>query len=275
VARLAADAGVEESAMRKRLQRIRDTLRREIEMAEQREMHQAPDPGSLSERILELLARPRLTDLPENPVGRTQGVIRSVFAECRDVELPEILDFAESQKTIGNDALYIDPQELHFVDDRRILRYDLTLPLLLNTRFEGRALRLWSVGKVYRHCATDATHLDAFHQAEVFWMDDRARIDPWRVAGLVLESVTCCYQAPPCASCPRAIPCAGRPGSSRPSTMDGAWRSLRGGSTPIASSSHWGVIRSVMLPSALGMAWSGWQDSGTTSMISARSRLRQ
>ncbi len=69
VARLAGDASVEESAMRKRLQRIRDKLRREIEMSEQREMHHAPDPGVLSERILELLARPRLTDLPENPVG--------------------------------------------------------------------------------------------------------------------------------------------------------------------------------------------------------------
>jgi hypothetical protein len=180
---------VDETTMRKRLQRVRDKLRREIEMSEQQAMSVAPDPSRLSERILELLARPRLTDLPENPVGKTQEMIRSVYADCLDVELPEILDFAESQKTIGNDALYVDPGELHYVDDRRILRYDLTLPVLLSTRFDGRPLRLWSAGKVYRHCATDATHLDAFHQAEVFWMDDRQKIDLWRVAGQVLESV--------------------------------------------------------------------------------------
>jgi DNA-directed RNA polymerase specialized sigma24 family protein len=35
-ARLAGDAGVDETAMRKRLQRIRDKLRKEIEMSEQR-----------------------------------------------------------------------------------------------------------------------------------------------------------------------------------------------------------------------------------------------
>jgi RNA polymerase sigma factor (sigma-70 family) len=189
VTRLAADAGVDEAAIRKRLQRVRDKLRREMEMSEQQAMYALPGPAGLSERILELLARPRLTDLPENPVGKTQELIRSIYADCLDVQLPEIVDFAESQKTIGNDALYIDPNELHFVDDRRVLRYDLTLPLLLNTRFEGRALRLWSAGKVYRHCATDATHLDAFHQAEVFWMDDQQNIDLWRVAGQVLASV--------------------------------------------------------------------------------------
>ena len=30
-------------------------------------------------------------------------------------------------------------------------------------------------------------HLEAFHQAEVLWMDERARLDPWQMTGRVLQ----------------------------------------------------------------------------------------
>jgi phenylalanyl-tRNA synthetase alpha chain len=32
-------------------------------------------------------------------------------------------------------------------------------------------------------------HLEAFHQAEVLCVDERGRLDPWRVTGQVLQSV--------------------------------------------------------------------------------------
>jgi phenylalanyl-tRNA synthetase alpha chain len=35
----------------------------------------------------------------------------------------------------------------------------------------------------------DALHLEAFHQAEVLWIDERDRVDPWQVTGRVLQSV--------------------------------------------------------------------------------------
>jgi RNA polymerase sigma-70 factor (ECF subfamily) len=188
-ARLAREAGVEEGAMRKRLQRIRDKLRREIEMSEQRSV----DPGEMRAdfpaKVVELLARPYLSDLPENPVGKTLDLLRSVYADCTGITLPEILDFEEARKTIGDEALYIDHAELHRVDERRILRYDLTLPLLLNVRYEGRPLRIWTAGKAYRRGTIDAMHLEAFHQAEVLAIDERGRLDPWRVTGQVLQSV--------------------------------------------------------------------------------------
>jgi phenylalanyl-tRNA synthetase alpha chain len=76
------------------------------------------------------------------------------------------------------------------VDDAgRILRYDLTLPLLLTIRYEGQPLRIWAAGKAYRLGQVDATHLEAFHQAEVFWLDEGAQLDPWRMTGRVLQSV--------------------------------------------------------------------------------------
>jgi RNA polymerase sigma-70 factor (ECF subfamily) len=189
VARLAANAGIDEAAMRKRLQRIRDRLRKEIEMAEQRGIHPGELAPDFPAKVVELLARPQLTDLPENPVGRVRELLRSVFPEFTDLALPEVIDLAEAQRSIADDAMYIDPIELHRVDDDRILRYDLTLPLLMTVRFTGRPLRLWTSGKAYRHCQVDATHLDAFHQAEALWMDERTRIDPWLVTARVLQSV--------------------------------------------------------------------------------------
>ncbi len=68
-ARLAKEAGIDEPVMRKRLQPIRDKLRKEMEMAEQRNVRPEDLRADLPAKIVELLARPTLTDLPENPVG--------------------------------------------------------------------------------------------------------------------------------------------------------------------------------------------------------------
>ena len=188
-ARLAREAGVDDTAMRKRLQRIRDKLRREIEMSEQRSIGPDHSGADLPAKIVELLARPRLSDLPENPVGKVLDQLRTVFSDCAEITLPEVLDFAAAQTTIGNDALYIDQAELHRVDDRRILRYDLTLPLLMTVRYEGAPLRLWSAGKAYRGGRIDAMHLEAFHQAELLWIEDRRHLSPWMVTAKLLEFV--------------------------------------------------------------------------------------
>ena len=188
-ARLAAEAGVDESAMRKRLQRIRDRLRKEMEVAEQRGITVEEIRADLPGKVVELLARPRLIDLPESPVGKTRDDLRAVYAGFREVALPEIIDFAEARKSIGDDALYVDPAELHRVDDQRILRYDLTLPLLLTTRYEGEPLRIWAAGKAYRRCEIDAMHLEVFHQADVLWLDAHQHVDRWRMTSLVLEVV--------------------------------------------------------------------------------------
>jgi RNA polymerase sigma-70 factor (ECF subfamily) len=188
-ARLAGAAGVDEPIMRKRLQRIRDKLRKEIEVAEQRGIRSNEIRPDFPDHVVELLARPRLTDLPENPVGRTLELLRTVYADFVEVDLPEIVNFAEALKTIGDDILYVDPLELHRVDEERILRYDLCVPLLLTARYEGRPLRIWTAGKAYRLRQVDATCLDAFHQAEILFLDERGQLDPWRMSGQVLQSI--------------------------------------------------------------------------------------
>ncbi len=189
IGRLAGDAGVDEAAMRKRLQRIRDKLRKDIEMSEQSEIRIGQSPHDLPGRIVELLSRPQLTNLPENPVGQVTQILRRVFSQFVPAELPEFIDFTAARQSVTNDAIYVEESELHHVDDRRILRYDMTLPLLMTKRYEGAPMNLWIEGKVYRHGRLDATHLDAFHQAEVFWLGDREQVDAWRMTTLVLQSV--------------------------------------------------------------------------------------
>jgi RNA polymerase sigma-70 factor, ECF subfamily len=188
-ARLARDAGVSEAVMRKRLQRVRDKLRKEIEVSERRGVRPEDLRADLPARIVELLARPLLSDLPENPIGQVVNLLRGVYADAAEVTLPEIVDFADAITSIGTDMLYVEAQELQRVDDTRILRYDLTLPLMLTVRFDGAPLRLWATGKAYRQSPRDATHLDAFHQAEVFWMDERARLDPWQLTARIVQSM--------------------------------------------------------------------------------------
>lgn len=205
-ARLARDAGIDDAAMRKRLQRIRDKLRREIEMAEQRDVRTDAIGRDFPARIVELLARPELTDLPENPVGKIVESLREIYGSHERLTLPEIVDLTEARQTIADDAMYVGVHELHHVDEHRILRYDLTLPLLLTVRYEGRPLRLWAVGKAYRLGRLDAMHLEAFHQSEIFCMDERERLDPWSVTAQVLQSVDRLLPGRPLKIVPTAYP---------------------------------------------------------------------
>ena len=124
-------------------------------------------------------------------------LLRSVYADFTEQELPEVVDLADAERSIAREAMYIEPHELQRVDEGRILRYDLTLPLLLTVRFDGRPLRIFTAGKAYRACQPDPMHLEAFHQAEVFCLDERTRLDPWRMTGTVLESVHATLPGPP------------------------------------------------------------------------------
>ena len=53
------------------------------------------------------------------------------------------------------------------------------------------------IGKGVSAGQIDAMHLEAFHQAEVFWLDERARLDPWRMTGRVLSQWIWCSRAAP------------------------------------------------------------------------------
>jgi RNA polymerase sigma factor (sigma-70 family) len=190
--RLAQSAGIDAATMRKRLQRIRDKLRKEVEMDEKRTLAGHAVPAGLPSNIMELMARPRLVDLPDNPVGAALSALQSAFSGFVAIEVDEQVDLAAAQRQLGGDAVYIERSKLHQIEADRFLRYDLTLPLLLKIQ-SGRlgpgALRLAAAGKVYRREHESATHLEAFHQLELFAIDDRGRVDVWWFAGRILDAV--------------------------------------------------------------------------------------
>jgi hypothetical protein len=204
---MAAQAAIEPAAMRKRLQRIRQKLRKEIEMDEQRILETHPVPRDLPGSIVELLARPRLVDLPDNPVGAVLAELLAAFPGFLVKEIPEVVDLDAAGAALGGDAVYIDRAKRHAIDGAKILRYDLTLPLLLEARTlrrsqtgsdrqpfaaaheTGLPLRLTTAGKCYRREEESATHLEAFHQLEVFAADDRRNLDVWWLAGRIIDVV--------------------------------------------------------------------------------------
>ena len=55
--------------------------------------------------------------------------------------------------------------------------------------YTGHPLRVWASGKADRVCQVDATHLEAFHQADACWLDEHERIDPWQLTGRILQSM--------------------------------------------------------------------------------------
>jgi RNA polymerase sigma factor (sigma-70 family) len=188
-ARLAADAQVSEPTMRKRLQRIRDKLREEIEMIEQRSIDANALPDDLPDRVVELLARPQLVELPDNPVGKLVALLRQQFAEYAWVDTPEIVDLAQAQSRLQHDPVYVPSDKVFHLEGGRILRYDLTLPLVLEAKGRGAPLRLMAAGKVYRDETESTTHLSAFHQLELLWLDEHDRADPWTFLGSMLRAI--------------------------------------------------------------------------------------
>ena len=178
-ARLAESEGISAVAMRKRLERIRKQLRKEIEMNQQKSGEQ---PGAgMPERIIRLLSKPILTDLPENPVGAVWEIVKTTHPGHTEVQLAETFDAEELKSVVGEKASLV-PSFAHRVDDRRILRWDLTAPMLLKSRELRGQDFLMAAGKVYRNIQEDGRSLETFHQAEVLLIGNR---DEWAMMGPV------------------------------------------------------------------------------------------
>jgi RNA polymerase sigma factor (sigma-70 family) len=189
VERLAVEAQVSEPTMRKRLQRIRDKLRQEIEMSEQRQTSHEPLPPDLTDRVVDLLARPLLVDLPENPVAKVVALLREQFSDYQLLDTPEVIDLTVARSKLQCDPVYVPENKLFHLDRGRILRYDLSLPLWLETAGRGAPLRLLSTGKVYRNEVESTTHLSAFHQLELLHLDDTTSVNAWSFIGRTLAAL--------------------------------------------------------------------------------------
>lgn len=170
--RLAEDLGLTEAAVRKRLQRVRDRLRREMTMGT----------TELPRRIIELLSVPDLTALPENPVGALWDEFRRHHEGYEVVELPERVPRAEVEAVYGGAAPEGLAEYLEYLERQDWLRPELTVSLLIAARQRRGTRRLVTTGKVYRlGDAEGATRLHAFHQAEALWIEEG--LDEWEAMG--------------------------------------------------------------------------------------------
>ena len=162
-ARLAGEMKISEGAVRKRLQRVRERLRKGIAM------HKT----DLPERIVELLSKPNLTALPENPVGAVWEAFKRQYDGFTEVELAEKIDpdkVREIFADAGNGSL---EEYLTAASRQQWLRRELTMPMVMEAVGREAPVRLIATGKTYRiDDEESSTRLHAFHQAEVLWIGE-------------------------------------------------------------------------------------------------------
>lgn len=161
--RLAGGLGISEMAVRKRLQRVRERLKQGMTM----------NATELPQRIVELLSKPNLTAIPENPVGAIWEEFRQTYADFTCVDLAEEIDPEAVRRILGDTSGSAVEDYLAAAARQQWLRRELTVPMLMAAAQPGAPSRLITTGKTYRISDEEnRTRLHAFHQAEVLWIEE-------------------------------------------------------------------------------------------------------
>ena len=163
-ARLGGEMKISEVAVRKRLQRVRERLRKGIAMSRL----------DLPKRIVELLSKPNLTALPENPVGAVWEAFKRQYDGFSEVELEEKIDPAKVREILANAGNGSLEEYLTAASRQQWLRRELTVPMVMEAAGREAPVRLIATGKTYRidNEEESSTKLHAFHQAEVLWVGE-------------------------------------------------------------------------------------------------------
>ncbi len=163
-ARLAGEMKISEVAVRKRLQRVRERLRKGIAMTGM----------DLPERIVELLSKPNLTALPENPVGAVWEAFKRQYDGFSEVELEERIDPEKVREILANAGNGPLEEYLTAASRQQWLRRALTVPMVMEAAGREAPVQLIATGKTYRidNGEESSTKLHAFHQAEVLWVGE-------------------------------------------------------------------------------------------------------
>ena len=136
--------------------------------------------SEMPQRIVELLSKPNLTAIPENPVGAIWEEFRQQYDDFTEVDLPEEIDPDEVRRILGDGPTV--EEYLAATSRQQGLRRELTAPMLLAAGGRKAPLRLIATGKTYRTGDEESqTRLHAFHQAEVLWIDED--LSEWQIMG--------------------------------------------------------------------------------------------
>lgn len=177
--RLAADADISAVAMRKRMSRLRARLKEEIIMNTTRDHDEGLD-DRLPEKIVTLLARPTLTDVPENPVGALWTALRDSLRGFEEMQLPEKIALSDVADIVGHERMRQMKYTHHQLDSDHILRSDTSMPIMIEVAKRPGHVRRVATGKVYRDDPIDHRHLQVFHQVEVLSVGER--VSEWEIA---------------------------------------------------------------------------------------------
>ena len=144
---------------------------------------------NLPERIVELLSKPNLTALPENPVGAVWEAFRRQYDGFEVVALEEKIDpdkVSEILANAGNGSL---EEYLTAGSRQQWLRRELTVPMVMEAAGREAPVRLIATGKTYRidNEEESSTRLHAFHQAEVLWVGEG--LSEWQLMGPFSEFI--------------------------------------------------------------------------------------
>ena len=143
----------------------------------------------LPERIVELLSKPNLTALPENPVGAVWEAFRRQYDGFEEVALEEKIDpdkVREILANVGNGSL---EEYLTAASRQQWLRRELTVPMVMEAAGREAPVRLIATGKTYRidNEEESSTRLHAFHPAEVLWVGEG--LSEWQLMGPFSEFI--------------------------------------------------------------------------------------
>ena len=148
-----------------RLHKSRERLKERMMNMVADQMRSHPLSQQFPERIRLLLDMPRPLEIPGHPVLESWEVFRAHFRDTEVVHLDEV----QSRATFMQEGAQWR-RSIFNVDQQRMLRIDLTTQLVALWLRRGKPACRWlACGRVFRSDKPDATHLEVFHQAEMFW----------------------------------------------------------------------------------------------------------
>lgn len=105
-------------------------------------------PEQLPDKIVQLLATPTLTNLPENLVGAVLSAVRRSLPDYELVELPEFVSLDPVAAVVGAERMQHQEYHCHQLTGGRILRSDTSMPMLVDTAATPGPCKRIAAGKV-------------------------------------------------------------------------------------------------------------------------------
>ena len=164
---IAERLGISQSAVKKRLERARKTLKEVIKMKKKMSPSE-----NFSSKVIELIKRPNLIEKAGNPVAKIWSEVSAFLNDYKVIEGEELISKDELNK-LAKAQTSIPAVE---VDKKRVLRSHTTTIVMEHLKDNSDSpCKVVGVGRVWRDMPEDKGHLKMFHQTDTLWMDKGVR----------------------------------------------------------------------------------------------------